>query len=141
MGIDISCGDQVMRFGSYSSLSRIYYHLLSGIKFYLEIMFPEDEKKIHFLCTILKEKNTIQWNKLNFQTLSELSEYSLDGFNSFIFHPMEGQISSDEIDLFLDTWDLVEEYIDSSIKNEERKFFLHDIFQKSQDTRFPIIFS
>ena len=141
MGIDVFCGNEMMRCGSYSSLPQIYYHLLSGIKFYLEIMFPEDEKKIHYLCQLLNKKNTIQWDILNFQKLSNLGEYSLDGFNSFIFHSMEGPISSDNIDLFLDTWDLVEDYIDSSIKNKERKFFLNDIFQKSKQSREPVTFS
>ena len=51
----------------------------------------------------------------------ELGDLCLDGFNSFILHDVQGTMSYDEAELFLETWELVEEYIDSSIKNYERK--------------------
>ena len=140
MGIDISCGNKMMKCGSYSSIQRIQYHLLCGIKFYIEVIFPDDEEIINYLCSLLKEKNTIQYNKLNLQKFSKLSGYSLGGFEFFFFHPMEGPIASEQIELFLDTWDIVQDYIDSSIKNEERKFICDYIFQESKSSGKPVIF-
>lgn len=141
MGLDLTCGKISMRYGSYSSIPKIHYHLLAGIKFYIEMVFPEEEKKINYLTSLLKEKNTLQYKNLNFRDMVELGDLCLDGFNSFILHDFQGTMSSGEAELFLETWDIVEDYIDSSIKNEERKFFLYDVFKESKKTQRPIIFS
>lgn len=141
MGLDLTCGDVYLSCGSYSSIPKIHYHLLAGIKFYLEIMFPEEEKKINYLTSLLKEKNTLQYKKLNYRNMIELGDLCLDGFNFFILHDVQGTMSYDEAELFLETWELVEEYIDSSIKNDERKFFLYEVFKESLETKKPIVFS
>lgn len=135
MGLDLICGDIHMKCGSYSSVQKIRHELLVGVKYYLESFSPEKEDLIDYLCSLLKEKDTIQYHKENHMKNRELGNLCLDGFFPFIFHSdSNGSLSSYHAKQFLETWDMIEEYIDSPLlKEKDRTFYLNDIFQKSID--------
>lgn len=133
MGLDLICGDIHMKCGSYSSIQKIRHELLVGVKYYLEYFFPEKEDLIDYLCSLLKEKDRIQYHKEDRNKNRELGDLYLDGFFPFIFHSdCDGSLSSYHAKQFLETWDIIEEYIESPLlKEKDRTFYLNDIFQES----------
>ena len=135
MGLDLIWGDTNLKCGSYSSVQKIRYELLVGLKYYLESFFPEKEELIDYLCSLLKEKDTIQYHKEDPRKNRKFGELFLDGFFPFIFHSdCDGFLTSYNAKQFLETWDIVEECIDSSlVKEKDGSFYLNDIFQKSID--------
>ena len=142
MGLDLICGDTNVKCGSYSSVQKIRYELLVGVKYYLESFFPEKEELIDYLCSLLKEKDTIQYHKEDPRKNRKFGELFLDGFFPFIFHSdCDGSLSSYHAKQFLETWDMIEEYIDSPLlKEKDRTFYLNNIFQESIDTGEDIQF-
>ena len=63
MGLDLFCGEKNVKCGSYSSVQKIRFELLVGVKDYLEYFFPEKEELIYYLCSLLKKKDEIQYHK------------------------------------------------------------------------------
>ena len=142
MGLDLICGNIHIKCGSYSSVQKIRYELLVGLKYYLEYFFPEKDTLIDYLCSLVIEKDKVQYHKEDSKKNREFQELFLHGFFPFIFHSdCDGYLSSYEAKQFLETWDIIEEYIDSSLlKEKDRSFYLEEIFQKSMKTGEDIRF-
>ena len=142
MGLDLVCGELNMKCCSYSSVQKIRHELLVAVKCYIEYFFPEKDNLIDYLCSLLKEKNKIQYHKEDKTKNRELELFCLDGFLPFIFHSdCDGTLSSFEAKKFLETWDIVEEYVDSNIlKEKDRTFYLKDIFTESIKSGNDILF-
>ena len=142
MGLDLFCGEKNVKCGSYSSVQKIRFELLVGVKYYLEYFFPEKEELIDYLCSLLKEKDEIQYHKEDRKKNREFREFDLHGFFPFIFHSdCDGSISSYDAKQFLETWNIVEEFIDSSLlKEKDKTFYLEEIFKESIHTGEDILF-
>lgn len=143
MGLDLTCGNVHIKCGSYSSVQKIRYQLLVGLKYYLESFFPEKENLIHYLCSLVKKKDTVQYHKEDSSKNRELGELFLNGFFPFIFHSdSDGCLTPYEAKQFLETWDIVEECIDCPlVKEKDRSFYLYHIFKESIKTGEVIRFS
>lgn len=142
MGLDIACGETTAKVGSYSSVTRIHFLLLAGLKEYLETeQESTDEKRINYLCDILQGKNGICYEKINLQDNLLFSKDNLDGFFSFILYSNQeaGILDSSDARDFLQTFDIVKDYLDEELKFDD-EFYLNDIFQESDTTGEPIHF-
>lgn len=142
MGLDIACGENIAKVGSYENVARIHFLLLAGLKEYMESeQESADDERIDYLCDILQGKNGICYEKINFQKNLLFSRDNLNGFFSFILHSNHetGLLDSSDARDFLETFDLVKDYLDEELKfNNE--FYLNDIFQESVTTGEPIHF-
>lgn len=131
MGLDLICGSVSERCGSYSYVHEIRYLLLCALKEYLEMETTNYNEKVDYLCQLITKENTIQYDKSDPTKHVLFYKKKLNGFFPFIFHSdCDGSLSSYEAKQFLKTFDIVKDYVDYSLKYDD-KFFLDSIFRES----------
>lgn len=133
MGLDVSCNGLIAKCGSYSRVQRIRRLLLEGMKFYVEMEYPNESDAIDYILTLLGDGYEIAYEKFCFKKNKILANINgLDGFIPFIHHcDNAGFLSSQEVKKFMKTWELTKEYMDKELKDFERKFYLEYIFLES----------
>lgn len=140
MGLDLICGSVSERCGSYSYVHEIRYLLLCALKEYLEMETTNYDEKVNYLCQLITKENTIQYDKADPSKHALFYKQKLNGFFPFIFHSdCDGSLSSYEAEQFLKTFDIVKDYVDYSLKYDD-KFFLDTIFTESVDCDQEIYF-
>ena len=140
MGLDLICGSVSERCGSYSYVHEIRYLLLCALKEYLEMETTNYNEKVDYLCQLITKENTIQYDKADPTKHVHFYKKKLNGFFPFIFHSdCDGSLSSYEAKQFLKTFDIVKDYVDYSLKYDD-KFFLDSIFRKSISSGQEIYF-
>jgi hypothetical protein len=131
MGLDLICGSVSERCGSYSYVHEIRYLLLCALKEYLEMETRNYNERVDYLCLLITKENTIQYDKADPTKHVLFHKKKLNGFFPFIFHSdCNGSLSSYEAKQFLKTFDIVKDYVDYSLKYDD-KFFLDSIFRES----------
>lgn len=141
MGLDLCCNDVHQRCGSYSFFHRICYLLVCGLKEYLETETTNNDDKIDYLCSLLfSNKERVQYNNFDYDLHFKFDIKGLGGFFPFIFHSdSNGTLSSGEAEQFMRTFDIVKDYIDSELKDND-EFYLQPVFSESIDSGNDIHF-
>jgi hypothetical protein len=142
MGLDLYCNGVSQKVGSYQSVQRIRYLLLVGMKYFVEMMFPDKKSEIDYLTSLLGNNENIRYEKYSVEKCAAFRCLGIAGFFPFIFHSdHDGFLTSYEAGSFVDAWDLAEDYMDEQhLKDYERKFYLHSVFQESIDSDKNISF-
>lgn len=142
MGLDLSCNGLSAKCGSYVRVQKIRRLLLEGIKFYIEMEYPNENDAIDYICMLFGDKNQIVYENFCFEKNQILARINgLDGFLPFIHHSdNSGSLSSQEAKKFMQTWEITKEYMNDELKDFERKFYLEFIFLESIQSREDINF-
>lgn len=140
MGLDVGCGDVIGKVGSYTNVQKIRHLLLVGLKEYLETETENYDEKVDYLCELIEEPNTVQYQKMDFKKNILFMRDDLDGFFPFIFDIGDsGSMSSREVRRFLETFDIVKEYIHHELKHND-EFYLDFVFQEAVNTSSELTF-
>lgn len=141
MGLDALCNDTYARFGSYSFVNEMHIHLLIALKDYLELEecdFPEKDEMISILVELIAKKDDfyIPYKKQNL-----FRRKNLDGFFPLIAIDDQGYITSYEAKRFLETYDIVREYVHHSLQDQNTNFYMQYIFEEAAKSDESITFS
>ena len=147
MGLNLICNDKTQKCGSYSSVQQIRYLLLLSLKDYLEMEVVNEidpQKKdmmVEYIINLIVDKNKIDYQKENNPGKEIFNIYNIAGFFPFIFHSdSQGSLNSFEAKEFMETYELVEDYIPDQLKNTDGTFYLNSIFEESIDSFCDIYF-
>lgn len=147
MGLDLICNDKSQKCGSYSSVQQIRYFLLLSLKDYLEMEVVNEidphrkDVMVEYIINLIGDKNKINYQKENNPGKQIFKIYNIAGFFPFIFHSdSQGTLNSLEAKEFMETYELVENYISSKLKNNDGTFYLNSIFKESIDSFCDIHF-
>lgn len=140
MGLDVACGDVSAKVGSYENVQRTHYLLLVGLKEYLETETENYNEKVDYLSDLIEKPHTVQYQKRNFMKNILFMRDELDGFFPFIFNIGDyGTMSSGEAKRFLETFDIVKDYLHHDLKYDD-DFYLDFVFQEAIDTSSDLTF-
>lgn len=129
MGLSLYCNEISEKVGSYSNVQKIRHLLLCGLKYCMEMEYPDEN--IDYITSFLTVKDQVNYKNYSRKEEMKLAKLDLGGFSSFIFHSdSDGTLSSYEAKLFMETWELTQEYMDDYLKIN-REFYLNDIFTES----------
>ena len=132
MGLDLSCNGVLAKCGSYKNVQVIRRKLLEGLKFYIEMEYHAEKDTVEYIISLFSKTKEICYQNFSQQGNQRLSELGLDGFIPFIYHNDNmGYLSSHEAKEFMQTWEITKEYMDTTLKDYERKFYLEYIFKES----------
>ena len=145
MGLDLYCHDLHIKCGSYSSVQLLRIHLLQAIKNYISDHYKSRNDLINYinkLVTIENNKQVINYHYFDNNSMNkELALLKLDGFISFINHSdYDGIYDSFDTQQFIDTYNVVSNYIDKKYKNMNGEFYLYPIFNSCIELDEDIIF-
>lgn len=140
MGLDALCNDTYARCGSYSYVDEMHMHLLIALKDYLELEecdVQEKDEMVSILVELLAQddfylpckKESLFWRN------------NLDGFFPLIAIHDQGHMSSYEAQRFLETYDIVREYIHHSLQDKNTNFYMQYIFEEAVKSDESITFS
>jgi hypothetical protein len=143
MGIDAYCEGIYARFGSYSFVSQMKFHLIVALKDFLELdpefEYGKKDELISILVDSLSEGD--EYYHLPFEKQHAFYRKNLDGFFPFIIMQDQGEITSYEADRFLQTFDIVKDYVHHSLLDENDNFYLDEIMKLSKESGESITFS
>lgn len=141
MGLDLFCNGISEKVGAYSSVHRIRFELLCGLKYYLEIEHETEIKLIDYLTKLVKTKDQVNYQLYSVKMERMLSKLGVNGFSSFIYHSdCDGTMNSYEAGAFLQTWDKTKDYMTDTVREKDGSFFLDTIFQQSKLSGETIFF-
>ena len=147
MGLDLICNYKSQNCGSYSSVQQIRYLLLITLKDYLEIEVVNEidplkkDIMVEYIINLIRDKNKIDYEKENHPGKHIFNIYNIAGFFPFIFHSdSKGSLNSLEAKEFMETYELVKDYIPDQLKNTDGSFYLNSIFEESIDSFCDIYF-
>ena len=135
MGLDLYCNGISEKCGSYSSVQKIRYLLLVGLKFYLETEHGQEDDAIDYIISLLGIQNEILYRNFSEKSNSVLRKLNIYGFFPFIFHSdCDGSLSSYDAKQFMKTWNITKDYMEEELKDFDGNFYLQSIFEESIDS-------
>ena len=139
MGLDLMRNEVSQRCGSYKLYENMKYDLMMAVLKYTRDNISSDIPLIFYLEEITLN-GVINYDKFNDTKSLSLILNKLDGFKSIMIKGKPPYIDSIQAESFLETFEIVKDYVDDFYKNDDNNFYLHEVFNESKTTGDDIYF-
>ena len=139
MGLDLMCNEVSQRCGSYKLYENMKYELMLAILKYVKANLSSDIDLISYLEEVTSNE-TVNYDKFDDGKSFGLILNRLDGFKSIMIKGNPPYIDSFQAENFLETFEIVKDYVDDFYKNNDNNFYLHEVFNESKTTGEEIYF-